>query len=277
MLTASIDVSRIRTAATGVLLSCLSAACSSTPAYTGWTPDQLYEHGEQAFGDGDFGEARRAFERLVLTFPGYERAVDARHYLAQAFFRDEEYLSAVSEFTRIVQVFPDHTRSAEAWMGLCRSYAALSPHPQRDQQYTFQARTTCQNVANDFRGQPEGDSANAVASAMHAKLAEKLYAEGHFYFQRDIYESAELIFIDLLAQYGRTPAAPKAAARLIEIYDEWGWEEQRAEFTTRLLNQYPDSPEAQALAAPVAADTTSTVRSRAPPAYEAPGIRRTAR
>lgn len=271
------DVSRLRTAATSVLLSCLSAACSSTPAYTGWTPDQLYEHGEQAFGEGDWGEARRAFERLVLTFPGYERAVDARHYLAQAFFRDDEFLSAVSEFTRIVQVFPDHARSAEAWMGLCRSYAAMSPHPQRDQQYTLQARTTCQNVANDFRGQPAGDSASAVAAEMHAKLAEKAYGEGHFYFQRDIYESAELIFINLLDQYTRTPAAPKAAARLIEIYDEWGWDEQKADFTTRLLNQYPDSPEARALSAPVAADTASIVRSRAPPSPDPSGMRRTAR
>ncbi len=271
------DRFRFRTAATSVLLSCLGAACSSTPAYTGWTPDQLYQHGEGAFGEGDWGEARRAFERLVLTFPGYERAVDARHYLAQAFFRDEEYLSAVSEFTRIVQVFPDHPRSAEAWMGLCRSYAALSPHPQRDQQYTLQARTTCQNVANDFRGQPEGDSATAVAGRMHAKLAEKTYGEGYFYYQRDIYESAELIFIEVLDQFTRTPAAPKAALRLVEIYEEWGWEEQKAEFTARLLNQYPESPEAQALTAPAATDTASTVRSRAPPGLESPGMRRPAR
>ena len=242
-------------------------ACSSTPAYSGWTPEQLYEHGQQAFEEGDWGEARRAFERLVLTFPGYEHAVDARHLLARSFMGDSEFLSAVSEYTRIVQVYPDHPRSPEAWMGLCQSYASLSPHAQRDQQYTVQARTTCQNVALDFQGTPVGDSARTVANLMQGKLAEKAYNEGHFYFQRDIFESAELIFLDLLEIYGETDAAPKATARLIDIYTEWGWEEQKVEFTERLLSQYPESPEARGVTAPAAADSTSVVRSRAPPAF----------
>ena len=199
--------------------------------------------------------------------------MDARHYLAQAFFRGDEFLSAVSEFTRIVQVYPDHDRSPEAWMGLCRSYAALSPHPQRDQQYTIQARTTCQNVANDFRGTPVGDSAVAVTTRMHTKLARKAYEEGHFYFQRDIFESAELIFLEVLEQFGQTTVAPTATLRLIEIYDEWGWQEQREEFTTRLLEQYPESPEAQGVLAPVSTDSASTVRSRAPPSAPPSGSR----
>lgn len=258
------DGMKLRHAAS-VLIGFLSAACSSAPPYSGWTPDQLYAHGEQAFQEGDWGEARRAFERLVLTFPGYERAVDARHYLAQAFYRDAEYLSAVSEFTRIVQVYPDHERVAEAWMGLCRSYASMSPHPQRDQQYTMQARTTCQNVANDFRGTAVGDSASAVMGRMHTKLAEKAYGEGHFYFQRDIYESAELVFLDVVELYAQTDVAPRATMRLIEIYDEWGWDEQKAEFTSRLLERYPDSPEARSLREPTVADSGSVVRSRAPP------------
>ena len=247
-----------------VLLGCLGAACSSAPPFSGWTPDRLYEHGQQAFDDGDFGEARRAFERLVLTFPGYERAVDARHFLAQAFFADSEFLSAVSEYTRIVQVYPDHPRSPEAWMGLCRSYAALSPHPQRDQQYTFQARTSCQNVANDFQGTPVGDSARAVAMLMNDKLAEKTYGEGHFYFQRDVYESAELVFLGLLQDFPSAQVAPRAILRLLEIYEDWGWADQQTEYRDLLLQRYPDSPEAALVNAPVT-DSTSTVRSRAPP------------
>lgn len=222
-------------------------ACASTPPFAGWTADELYEHGRQAFADEDWDEARRALERLMLTFPGFAEVLDARHTLAQAFFADEEYVSAVSEYTRIAQTYPDDERVAEAWMGLCRSYAALSPHHQRDQQYTLQARTTCQNVAQDYRGEPVGDSAQVVALEMHAKLAEKSYGEGYFYFQRDIFESAELIFLDLVDVFAETGAAPRAMARLIEIYEEWGWDEQQEEFTARLLESYPESPEAQAL------------------------------
>ncbi len=149
---ALLERNAVRSTAASLVLACWGVACSSAPPYFGWTPDQLFQHGQTAFEQGDFGEAQRAFERLVLTFPGYEQVVEARHYLARSFYADDEFLSAVSEFTRIVQVYPDHQRTSEAWMGLCRSYAAMSPHPQRDQQYTIQAQTTCQNVADDFRG-----------------------------------------------------------------------------------------------------------------------------
>jgi len=222
-------------------------ACASAPPYAGWTASQLFEHGRTAFESEEWDESRRAFERLVITFPGFDSTVAARHYLAQTFFADQEYVSSVSEYTRIVQVHPDDDRTAEAYMGLCRSYAAMSPHHQRDQQYTVQARTTCQNVATDFRGTPVGDSARDVAMEMHGKLAEKAYGEGYFYFQRKIMESAELVFLDLVETFAGTVAAPRAMARLIEIYEEWEWDEQRDEFAARLRETYPDSPEAKAI------------------------------
>ena len=256
-----------RSVAAGALVGLLGAACASAPPYSGWTAEQLYEHAQRAFEDGDWGEARRAFERLVLTFPGFDQAVEARHYLARSFFNAEEYLSAVSEFTRIVQVYPDHERTPEAYMGLCRSYAGMSPHPQRDPQYTIQARTTCRNVAGDFPGTPQGDSAAAVASDMHNKLGQRAYEEGYFYLQREVLESAEHVFLYVLESYPDTEAAPRAMARLVEIYREWEWDDQIEEFRQRLLNTYPDSPEAREVLAPAASDTVPTVRSRAPPAF----------
>lgn len=250
----------------GLLVGLLGTACSTAPPYAGWTPERLYEHGQRAFSEGDWNEARRAFERLVLNFPGFEQAVEARHYLARAFFEDEEYLSAVGEYTRIVQVYPDHERTSRAWMGLCRSYAAMSPHPQRDQQYTVQARNTCRQVAGDFHGGPIGDSASVVATEMHDRLGEHAFEIGQHYFRHKLYESAEHVFRLLLEDFPDTEAAPRALSRLIEVYEDWGWDDQRDETRARLMRTYPESPEARALDASARGDTVSTVRSRAPPA-----------
>jgi len=225
-----------------------AAACSSTPPFAGWTAEQLYARGEEAFAQEDWGDAREAFEHVLLTFPGFSGVVDARFFLARAFFEDEQYVSAVSEFTRIVQSYPDHERVGEAWMGLCRSYAAMSPHPQRDQGYTQQARTTCDNVAVDYRDTPAGDSAAVVAARMLDKLAARAFGEARFYFRRGLYEAAELGFLQVLETFPATTSAPLALARLIDIYEEWGWEEEREECEARLIEGYPDSPEARALA-----------------------------
>ena len=249
----------------GLLLGLLGTACSTAPPYAGWTPEQLYEHGQRAFDEGDWREAGRAFERLVTNFPGFGQAVEARHYLARASFEDEEYLGAVAEFTRIVQVYPDDERTPNAWLGLCRSYAAMSPHPERDQQYTLQAHNTCRQVAGDFQGMPIGDSAAVVAREMRNKLGDKAFGIGQFYFRLKIFESAEHEFCRLLEDYPDTDAAPTALARLIEIYEGWGWDDQREESRDWLLRTYPESPEATALDEGAHSDTVSTVMSRAPP------------
>ena len=259
-----------RSVVASALVGLLGAACSSAPPYSGWTENQLYEHGQRAFDAGDWNEARRAFERLVLAFPLFDQAVEARYYLARAFYEDEQYVSAVSEFTRIAQVYPDHERAGDAWMGLCRSYAAMSPHPQRDQQATIDARNTCRNVAVDFAGTPVGDSAAAVERDMNDKLGEKAFDIAHYYFRQDLYDSAERLLKQLLADYPGTAAAPRALARLIDIYEEWGWEDDVEDYRTRLLNEYPDSLEARGLDQPARGDTVSIVRSRAPPGARSP-------
>ena len=256
-----------RSIATGALVGLLGAACSSAPPYSGWTPEQLYEHAQRAFEDGNWGEARRAFERLVLQFPTFDQAVDARYYMARSFHEGRDYISAITEFTRIVQVYPDHELAGEAWMGLCASYSAMSPHPQRDQGSTIQALTNCGNVADDFRGTPIGDSAAVLARQMEDKLAERAYGEGNHYYRHRILESAEMYFLDLVRIYPNSDSAPRAMARLVQIYERWGWDDQRDEFRRRLLETFPESREARALDVPPARDTLSPVRSRAPPRH----------
>lgn len=254
----------------GLLVGLLGAACSSAPPYSGWTEDQLYAHAQRAFEEGDLGEARRAFERLVLAFPLFDQLVEAHYYLARTFYQDEQYISAISEFTRIVQIYPDHPRARDSWMGLCRSYAALSPEPGRDQQYTIQAHNTCQNVADDFSGTPVGDSAAVVRLEMRNKLGEKAFGEGQFYFKRNLLESAELVFKQVSTGFPDTDAAPRALFRLIEIYEEWGWDDQREETVTQLLGRYPDSPEARAVAQAAGNDTVPIVVSSTPPRARSP-------
>ena len=41
----------------GLLVGLLGTACSTAPPYAGWTPEQLYEHGQRAYDEGDWREA----------------------------------------------------------------------------------------------------------------------------------------------------------------------------------------------------------------------------
>ena len=191
--------------------------------------------------------------------------MEARHYLARAFYADDEFLSAVSEFTRIVQVYPDHERTREAYLGLCRSYAAMSPHPQRDQQYTVQARTTCQNVAGDSRACPRETRRRSWLWRCMRSWQRRATGKGTS-TSSEIFSRRPSLSLSPFWTSFRTPRWRRRHwPDWIEIYQEWEWSEQEEEFKTRLLETYPESPEAKALEQAAASDTVSVVRSRAPP------------
>lgn len=238
---------RLVPAASLILLAAVAAACASTPPYQGLTTDQLFELGAREFEEKDWDEAVRVFERFLSAESSSPRAVEARMYLARAYFNRKEYLTAATEFGRIVERHPGHPLAPEASLGICQSYAALSPHVQRDQSYTEQAVRACGNTLMDFPAHPVAAQAREIRDSMVEKLAEKLYIAGDFYFRRKLYHSAILYFGHVLRDYPRTKAAPKALLRTYQAYLALDWDREAQETRERLLREYPESPEARSL------------------------------
>lgn len=234
------------------------AGCRSAPPYQGLTAGEIHALAQTEFDKGDYDDAIEALNRLLLTFPQYERAPEARFLMARAHFQEEEYISAASEWTRFLDRYPTHAAAPEAALGICRANAALSPDPQRDQTYTEQALTVCRNVVQDYQGDPVAAEAAEIANRMRAKLARKLYEVGDYYFSRDLYDSAIIYFQLVDERYGDTEWAPRAVLAIMRSYEAIGYEDLAEEARDRLLNVYGTSPEAQRVANGVAADTTGS-------------------
>ncbi len=198
------------------------------------------------FAAEKYGDATATLERLVLGSSGFEQAAEAQMMLAEAYFLDEQYILAQSEFTRFIDRYPAHPRAPEAALGVCRSNEALSPITQRDQTFTEQAVQVCQTVASDWAGHEAAEQASSIAREMRAKLAKKGYDNGAYYLDRGILDAAILVWQRLLADYPETEWAPAALAGIIEAYTEIGYEDEVEAATTRLLSEYPDSPQARA-------------------------------
>ena len=211
---------------------------------------ELFSRAQAEYAEEDWGDAADVLERLVTTDPGFERAAEARLMLARAYFNDEKYITAQGEFTRFLERFPGHEEAPRAALGVCESYAALSPIPERDQQYTRQALLVCPNVARDYAAiAPEvSEEAQRIANAMRAKLAQKLYLTAdNFYAYREWWDSAIIYYEMIVEEYADTEWAPRAIVGLMEAYQEIGYEDDVETWRQRLLNSYPDSPEARAV------------------------------
>ncbi|MGD2120288.1 MAG: outer membrane protein assembly factor BamD [Gemmatimonadota bacterium] len=236
-------------AAIGLLLVALLGGCASAPRYEGMEPEELFALAARAFDDEDWDEATQAFERLIFTEPTYERVVEARMYLARAYYNKGEYITAISEFTRIVDRHPGHQLAPEASLGICQCYAAQSPHIQRDQTLTGQAWTACQNTAIDFRGTEVAARAEEIRDQMEDKLAHKIYSYGDFYYRRNLLPSGIIYFNDVLERYPESRWTANALLRLYQSYSSLEWDTEAEEAKERLLREFPDSEAAKEIGA----------------------------
>lgn len=232
-----------------VLLAPLGGACASTSPYQGLSADSIFSVGQAAYEREDWGKASEALDRLLLNHQGFERAAEARMMLARAYFNDKRFLTAQQEFTRFLDRHPGHPDAPRAALGVCRSFAGLSPIPERDQTFTEQAVLVCRNVVRDYTGIDDEVAAQAdeIANTMRSRLGEKEYLNAMQYFEDEFLDSAVIYFEFVVEDYGDTEWAPRAILRIIECYEEIGYEEEVERWTQTLLNSYPDSPEARSL------------------------------
>ncbi|MEX0912386.1 MAG: outer membrane protein assembly factor BamD [Gemmatimonadota bacterium] len=233
-----------------MLLMLLLAGCSARgPNFAEMEPDDLYAQGEAVFEEGDWAETITILEFFVTRHLGDPRVPDARMMLGYAHMERGEYATAASHFQRLAADYPSHERALEARFQICEAYDELSPLPALDQEYTVSALINCQSVAENYPGTDEAEQAAAYVADLQYKLAQKVYQSGVFYFRRGALDSAVVYFEQVLQQYPNTSVAPAALAQLVETYDRLGYVEDAEEARQRLLQEYPQSPEAQALRA----------------------------
>ena len=209
--------------------------------------DDLYSRGAAAFQEGDYEEAIRMLEYFANQYLGDPRVPEARMMLGDASMARRQYATAATHYMRLVNDFPNHELNLQARFRTCEAYYRLSPKPPLDQEYTRSALAHCQSVVEYFPGTEEATQAAEYVSELRHKLAQKEYDTGNFYFRRRAYASAVSSFEQVLAQFPETSVAPMALERMIEAYERMGYVEDAEEARQRLLRDYPQSPQAQAL------------------------------
>jgi len=204
-------------------------------------PEALFAYGVEAFEDEEWEEAIGAFEALIFRNPTSQEMAEARMYLARAHFQKGEYITSAAEFERFLLQYSSHGLAPEASLGICRSYARLSPRPERDQGYTERAVDACRNTIQEFEGMNVAEEARTIQNRMFSRLAESLYLQGRQYQRRGFHDSAIIYFQDLVDYYPQTEWAAWGFHALYRSYTAIGWEEEADRARRRLLDNYPDS------------------------------------
>jgi len=223
------------------------AACGGSSRYQGMDPETLFRLATGEYAENEFGNAAETVDRILLFYADWVRLADARMLLADVRYAEGDYLTARTEYQRFLDRYGGHRDAVIAAMGVCRSLAALSPDMPRDQVFTRDAITVCRNVLLDYQGTAQALEAAELATRMRLKLAEKEYLIADFYFRRKLYDSAIKYYEFVANLYAETEFAPKSLAGIYYANVAISYEDEAEAARKRLLEGYPESPEAAAI------------------------------
>lgn len=223
------------------------AGCASTAPWLTMDADALYAFAMERVEREDWNDAVASLERFLFAHPGDARQPEIRMALGRAHFARGEFITSAAEFDRFLQRFPGHGLAPEASLERCLSYVELSPISQRDQSYTERAVDACRETINEFPGLSVADSARVMQRQMIERLAEREYQDGFFYERRGLYDSAIIVYQDLVDFFPQTSWAPRGLHGLYRSYRAIRWDSEAEQVRERLLLNYPDSPAAELL------------------------------
>lgn len=223
-------------AALGFLLGCgggrgnengtVAPASVSAGGASAATLDSLWRQSEQAFRNGEWGDAEKLLNRLLLEFrPGDPRIARAHFYLGEALFAQGRQLEAAREFRRTSDETPNDPLAPTALLRLGDVYADLWRRPELDPTYGQTALSTYQELMNRYPGSDAAKRAQLRIAELSERFATKAYKAALFYFRLKAYDSAILYLKDLVATYPKAGVVPEALIKLVQAYKALGYRE----------------------------------------------------
>ena len=227
-------------------LMTLGACGSRGPLLHELGPDELYERGMQKLQEEKWDDAIRSLEQLAARYPTDSRIEEVRFEIGNAYFGKKEFVTAAAEYVRLATDYPSSEYADDSRFKTCEAYYRLSPKPQLDQEYTQAAINHCEALISYFPQSEFSPRARALVDDLYAKLAQKDYLNGEYYFKRQALDSSIIYYEELISRYPNSEYAPKALLRLVQVYQRLGYAEELEEAKERLLNAFPETDEAEA-------------------------------
>ena len=178
------------------------------------TAAALYKDGIDYFERGRYARSISFFQKLRDEYPFSEEAEAVELKIAEAYYRNEEYIQADETYKNYLTFQPTGRHIPHVKYQLGRVNLAQFTGVDRDLEKVRQARGYFESVIKDHPESEHAADARKQLAETRVHLAERELYVGNYYLKEERYPAARERFETVLREYGDTPTAPKAQAAL---------------------------------------------------------------
>ena len=180
-----------------------------------------YQKAMSFYEEENYSEAANAFDTVTRVGRGTEYGQDAQYYLAESYFKNNQFLLAASEYDRFVSYYPQDERRQEMEYKAALCYYQQSPRYKLDQSDTRRAIERFQLFINRYPDSERVTDAASRIDELRAKLAHKAYNAAQFYVRNDMFKAATLYLDRVVDQYPESKWAERALVDQVKTYIEY--------------------------------------------------------
>jgi outer membrane protein assembly factor BamD len=200
-------------------IATISACADKSLIRSGDSVEVAFNKAKKQFEDKKYTEASRAFETVVSIARGTNYAADAQFYLAESYFKSEDYLMAASEYERYMNYYPRDERREYVQFKEATCYYELSPRYKLDQTETHKALELFQLFNLRYPASDFSTESGQKINTLRDKLAHKMFDAGLFYLRIREYNAAAVYFGQVVNEYPDTIWADQSLAKQLESYE----------------------------------------------------------
>ena len=149
-----------------------------------------YDKVKEYYSKEKYTQAVTLIEQILPHFKGTTNSEELDYLHAKCYYEMGDYIMASHYFETFVSTYltSEHTDEADFLMGYC--YYKLSPRPELDQTYTYNAINAFTLHKTKFPNSEYNDECDELSKELKEKLAEKSYLSAKLYFKLEQYKAA---------------------------------------------------------------------------------------
>ncbi len=165
---------------------------------------KVYYKGIELYKKGEYDDAKDYIKEAIYKAKGLtpEELMYARFYLANIYYKDEDYVDAIVEFEEFLSLFPTSPLTPEALYKLADSYLKVSPDPDRDLTYARKALEKAEELISRFPNSKYVSYAKQVIKRVKEMEIKHYKNIAYLYNRLGKYYSSARYYQYILDEYG---------------------------------------------------------------------------